>query len=76
MTPDVKSSHIFFLSILFWSNSNPNKASGGRLIPAVVFKKCIFSDRMRPCFFVTFNIIISHVFPENFIEILQVLQKI
>ena len=32
--------------------------------------------RERPCFLVTFNIIISHVFPENFIEIPQVFQKI
>ena len=32
-------------------------------------------QRQRPCFFVTFNIIISHVFPENFIEIPQVVQK-
>ena len=31
--------------------------------------------RETPCFFVTFNIIISHVFPENFIEFPQVVQK-
>ena len=23
---------------------------------------------MKPCFFVTFNLIISHIFPENFID--------
>ena len=32
--------------------------------------------RKKPWFFVTFNIIIRHVFPENFIEFLQVVQKI
>ena len=31
---------------------------------------------MRPWFFVTFNIIINHIFPENFTEIPQVVQKI
>ena len=31
---------------------------------------------MEPCFFVTFNIIISHVFPEYSIETLQVVQKL
>ena len=33
-------------------------------------------DRLKPWFFVTFNIIISLIFPENFIEISQVFQKI
>ena len=33
-------------------------------------------ENEKPCFFVTFNIIISHIFPENFIEILEVVQKI
>ena len=32
-------------------------------------------ERIKPWFFVTFNIIISHIFPENFIEIPQVVQK-
>ena len=31
---------------------------------------------MESWFFVSFNIIISDIFPENFIEILQLLQKI
>ena len=44
-------------------------------------QKCIFRERMRPCFFFiiyfNFNIIISHIFPENvIIKIPQVVQKI
>ena len=35
-----------------------------------------YKDRMKPYFFVTFNIIISHIFSENFIEIPQVVLKI
>ena len=31
---------------------------------------------MKPWFFVTFNITISHIFSENFIEVPQVAQKI
>ena len=32
--------------------------------------------RVKPWFFMTFNIIISYIFPEKFIEIPQVVQKI
>ena len=32
--------------------------------------------KVKPWFFVTFNIIINHIFPEKFIEIPQVVQKI
>ena len=32
--------------------------------------------RQRPWFLLTFNMIISHIFPKNFIEIPQVVQKI
>ena len=35
-----------------------------------------FKERVKPCLFVTFNIIISHIFIENFTETPQVLQKI
>ena len=31
---------------------------------------------VKPWFFVNFNTIISHIFPENVIEILQVVQKL
>ena len=41
------------------------------------FSKNVSSEeRVKPWFFVTFNIIISHIFPENFIGIPQVVQKI
>ena len=33
-------------------------------------------ERVTPWFFVTFNIILSHIFPENFNEIPQVAQKL
>ena len=45
--------------------------------PICRFSKNVSSKgRVKPCFFVTFNIIISHTFPENSIEISQVVQKI
>ena len=33
-------------------------------------------ERIKPCFFVIFNIIIRHIFPENFTEMSQVVQKL
>ena len=45
--------------------------------PSYGFSKNVSSrERMKPCFFVTFNIIIIHIFPENFTESPQVVQKI
>ena len=45
--------------------------------PPLGFSKNVSSkERVKPCFFVTFNIIKSHIFPENFIEDPQVVQKI
>ena len=35
-----------------------------------------FKERVEPSFFVTFNVIISHIFSENFIKIPQVVQKL
>ena len=49
---------------------NPKTAGGGQFDPP----PCCFSknesskEKVKPCFFVTFNIIISHIFPEHFIE--------
>ena len=41
------------------------------------FSKIVSSkEREKPWFFVTFNIILRHIFPENFIEFPQVVQKI
>ena len=36
--------------------------------PLWFFEKCIFYRGVEPWFFVTFNIILKHNFPENFIE--------
>ena len=45
--------------------------------PSCGFAKNVSSEeRVKPSLFVTFNIIIRHVFPENFIEIIQVVQKL
>ena len=44
-------------------------------------KPCGFSknvssrERVKPCFFVTFDIIIGYNFPENFIEILKLFRR-
>lgn len=41
------------------------------------FSKKVYSkERVKPLFFMTFNIIKNHIFSENFIEIPQVVQKI
>ena len=49
----------------------------GQFNPPCGFSKNVSSkEKVKPCFFVTFNIIISHIFLENFIEIPQVVQKI
>ena len=49
----------------------------GNLIHPCCLSENVFSRKIvKPCFFVTFNIIISHIFPGNFTEIAQVVQKI
>ena len=48
----------------------------GNLTSPVIFPKIHSTERVKPCFFVTFDIILSHIFPENLIEISQVSQKI
>ena len=45
-------------------------------LPFWFFQKSIFWREGQILIFVTFNIIISHIFPENFIKIPQVVQKI
>ena len=45
--------------------------------PPCGFSKNVFSEEtMKPCFFVTFNIIIPHIFLVNFIEVPHVAQKV
>ena len=46
-------------------------------MPGDAFLKNVFSiERVEPWFFVTFNIILKHIFSENFIEFPQVVQKV
>ena len=58
---------------------NPKKAGergGGDHFSLWFFQNIFSRERVKPCFFVTFNIIISHKFSENFIEFPEVVQKI
>ena len=49
----------------------------GGLTPPCGFSKNVSSiESVKPWFFVTFNMILRHIFPENFIEFRQVVQKI
>ena len=59
---------------------NPEKAGKGSQFDTTSFrgfsKNVSFKDEVRLWFFVAFNImIISRIFPENFIEILQVVRR-
>ena len=60
------------------SEFKPKTAGGGKSIsPHFLsgFSKNLFSkDSVEPLFFLTFNIIKSDIFPENFLEIPQVVQ--
>ena len=51
---------------------------GGQFEPhACSFSKNVSSrERVKSWIFATFNIILSHIFSENFIQIFQVVQKI
>ena len=45
--------------------------------PPVVFRKMYFLKKgLKPWFIMIFNIILRHIFPGNFKEFLQVVQKI
>ena len=44
--------------------------------PCCFLKNVLSRETVKPCFFATFIIIISHIFSENFIEIHQVVQHI
>ena len=65
----------------FNSNNNLNPKTpgvgGNQFDPPCGFSKNVSSkERAKSWFFVTFNIILKHIFPENFIEFSQVVQKI
>ena len=55
---------------------NTKTAVRSILSPLWFFEKCIFQRKVITWFFVTFNFIIRHIFPENFLEIPQVVRKI
>ena len=56
---------------------NPKKAESVNLTLTVVFPKICFSEiEWSPGFLGLFNIIVSDIFPENFIEIPHLVQKI
>ena len=58
-------------------NFNPCLPGWFKLTSPFGFLKNISStERVEPCFFVAFHIILKHSFPENFIEFPQVVQKI
>ena len=44
--------------------------------PVIFLKNVSFKERLKSWCFVTFNIILRHILPENFIEFPQVIQKI
>ena len=65
------------LRIIFLSLNRLPGMSGSIWPPSCGFSKNVsYRERVKLCFFVTFNIIISHIFPENFIEILKAFQKV
>ena len=55
----------------------PQEEGGIKLtLPCGFLKNVSSKDNVKPWFFVTFNIILKHIFFENFIEFPQVVQKI
>ena len=55
---------------------NP-KTAGGEFDPPCGFAKNVSSkERVKPWSFVTFNMIISHIFQEKFIETSEVVRKL
>ena len=66
----------FFVNKFFLLNLNPKTAAAGVRVGRGVSKGVSSKEREKPWFFVTFNIILRHIFPENFIEFPQVVQKI
>ena len=67
---------VFDSKYSFWANLVPKlkifclalKRLRGQFDPSRrFFQKCTSKERVNPWFFVTFNIITSYIFPENFI---------
>ena len=74
----------YLIKLIGTKSLNPKTAEGGGGVevnltphPHCGFSKIVSSkQKVKPWFFVTFKIIIRHIFPENFIEIPQVVQKL
>ena len=63
--------------ILNTTDINPKTSGGVNLTLRYSFPKNVSSkERVKPWFFVTFNIIISCIFPEHFIDIPQVVLEL
>ena len=68
---------VSFLILFIKWQFNLKTAGGCQFDPPCAFSKNLSSkERVKPWFFVNFNIIISYIFPEYFIEIPHVVQKI
>ena len=66
-----------FLSVPKISECPLNPQKVGMFLALLFFQKCVFQRRVKPCFFVTFNLFISRIFPIlKFIKIPRVVQKI
>ena len=65
-----------FEEIKVWIGINSEKAGGQFELHLWFFQKCVFQRKREALFFVTFNTIISHIFPENFTKNAQLVQKI
>ena len=68
-----------FLHFAYFPNpKNASRVRKGDFDPPhlVVFPKRYFLERVKPCFFMAINIIISLTFSENFSEIPRVFHKI
>ena len=71
-----KGTHTFVLRLLIFrifSNKkflNPVTSASVRDVEKLLwfFQKFIFQRKVKSWFFVTFNVFLSHIFPENFIE--------
>ena len=66
----------FFVNKFFLLNLNPKTAAAGVRVGRGVSKGVSYKEREKPWFFVTFNIILRLIFPQNFIRFSQVVQKI
>ena len=72
----VKKYFYFILKALFALNSKTARWWGQIALPCGFSKNACSKERVKPWFFVALNNSISHIFPDNIIEIPQVVQKL